>query len=456
VKGAQQPKRVLFVNPSLFAIGGMQAWLDRLMPDLEGFGWDVWLGLPTGRFNDAKAYLSLHPWEKTVLFENPTGSRLGRERAVILALGSLRPAIVVSSHIPAIFEAVERMRWDRATAPKAVASLHSLAPAMLEDVRTFASAVDALVGPNRLMPAVATALGVIEPERAFYAPGTAEFLARIEAGQVEEELRIVYAGRFEEQQKRISDIPKVLAALDRLAVRWRMDVAGIGPDEGILREGLAAWEARGAVQFHGGLPPDVLQRELLLPGRVLLLTSHWEQGPAIGWEALGRGMLIVSSRFVGSGLEAALEDGVTGLLFDIGDVEAAASALAALEPRRVRLQMAVGSLERGRVRYGRAVGARAWSEILERVLEMSPRTAPSKPTRAREAGRLDRWLGAEGAEAARKMLGRRVMATGPGDEWPCAVSQGMPAGEFFDLVSRIDRGSRPLSPRPGETAAVAS
>lgn len=60
---AKPRPRVVFFNPSLYAIGGMQAWLATLMPDLRERGWDVWLALPDGPHNDAGAYLANYPFE---------------------------------------------------------------------------------------------------------------------------------------------------------------------------------------------------------------------------------------------------------------------------------------------------------------------------------------------------------------------------------------------------------
>jgi glycosyltransferase involved in cell wall biosynthesis len=62
----------------------------------------------------------------------------------------------------------------------------------------------------------------------------------------------------------------------------------------------------------------------------LVITSSWETGPIVAWQAMASGMAVVSSRYVGAGLEGALEHDATALLFPCGDTDAAAGELARL------------------------------------------------------------------------------------------------------------------------------
>lgn len=417
----------------------MQVWLDRLMPELAKLGWDVWLGLPEGRFHDARAYLELHPWGQVVRLRNRTGTHLGRLGAVERALRRLRPDCVVAAHIPAVYQAIERLRWRGGWSPVSVASLHSLDSTMLEDVRRFAHAVDGLVGPNRLMPELAATFEVIERERALYAPAMADFSAEPDPDQVGERLEIVYAGRLEEAQKRVSDLPPIAAALERAGADWSLEIAGVGPDEALLRRGLAPFEASGRVRFRGALPPGVVERELLAPGRVLLITSVWETGPIVAWEALARGAAVVASRFVGAGLEEGLVDGVTGASFEVGDVDGASRAILGLAGRQRRREVATSGWRHGRERYSLEVGARLWHDALLALGDLAARCPPRRPQPPPPAGRLERWFGAGAAEAIRALSGRAPKYADAGGEWPSRVGSGRPEAEFLALARAVDR-----------------
>src|SRR5262245_3844601 len=100
--------RVLLVHPGLYAIGGMHAWLDALMPDLEERGWECWLALPDGPFNDARAYLVNYPWHRVELLDNRTGTRLGGLKAIERAFANVRPDVVLVANIVAVYELAER------------------------------------------------------------------------------------------------------------------------------------------------------------------------------------------------------------------------------------------------------------------------------------------------------------------------------------------------------------
>ena len=99
--------------------------------------------------------------------------------------------------------------------------------------------------------------------------------------------------------------------------------------------------AGGRVRFLGAVPPAELRERVLRPGRVLLVLSTWEFGPLVAWQAMAWGSLVVSSRFVGSGLEGFLRDGGNALTFPVGDVDAAAAAIARLRDPALRARCGI-------------------------------------------------------------------------------------------------------------------
>src|SRR4051812_47507009 len=71
---ARMKGSILFLAPSAYPLGGVADWLDYLLPGLERNGWRCTLGLTTGRYHDADAYLAVHPWHRVNHVSCATGS----------------------------------------------------------------------------------------------------------------------------------------------------------------------------------------------------------------------------------------------------------------------------------------------------------------------------------------------------------------------------------------------
>jgi len=127
----------------------------------------------------------------------------------------------------------------------------------------------------------------------------------------------------------------------------------------------------------------------------------------------------VVSDFRGRSWEGLIRHGETGVVFPVGDLEAAARGLAALSDRpgdweRLSRQ-AVDAAVRGHALEGMLD---AWARALDRVADSPPRVGTMKvepPT----AGRLERLLGLRVAERLRSLARRRYPHPDP-SEWPHA------------------------------------
>ena len=146
--------------------------------------------------------------------------------------------------------------------------------------------------------------------------------------------------------------------------------------------------------------------------------SPSETGPLAAWEAMASGVALVSSRFAGIGLEGALRDGQTCLVFPVGDAEAAAAAIARLVDPVLRRSLAKAGYELVKERYSRDASVNAWDAALRRIVDQRALPACQAFAPVKSAGRLDRYLGAGTAETLRRLLGLRFRHTEPGGEWP--------------------------------------
>lgn len=448
--------RVMFFNPSLYAIGGMQAWLAGLMPDLREQGWDVWLALPTGPHNDAAAYLRNYPWEPHVLVDNPTCSRIGRLQAVQRTLAAVRPDVLVVANLVTAYRAVEDLRARGEWAPRLVACNHTLDGGIFADLGRFRGVIDALVAPNRLIAAAGEHVSGLSADRIYYAP------YRVDAGPPPEEspaepidssLTLVFAHRLDQEQKRALDLVPLMRELARRGVDVRLEIVGHGPAEAALREAFADDVASGRVRFTGAVAPSELRAQALSASRILLVLSSWEMGPLVAWQAMAWGVVVVSSRYVGSGREAFLRDGENALCFPTGDMVAAAAAIAALRDPALRQRLARQARRDVVARFASDVAASAWEAALRATLARPPLPQPQLPPPVAPAGRLDRLLGVPGAERLRRALGWRVPTAGPGDEWPHTEGGGLPPDELLARLAELDARPEPVAVVPSGALA---
>jgi len=432
--------RVLFLNPSLHAVGGMQAWLAGLMPDLRSYGWEVGLALPSGPHNDADAYLAHYPFEPCLKIENPTGTRLGRLLALERALREFRPDVLVVANIVTSYRAIERLRARGEWAPKVAACVHTLDPGIFVDMTRFARVIDGLVAPNRLIAAAGVELCHLAPERVHYAPYRVDAPETAPASPAERSpIELAFVHRLDHGQKRALDLPPLVAALRRRGVEFRLSIVGSGEAEHALRAALAVEEAAGRVVWIGPVPPAELRQRVLTPERALLVLSSWEMGPIVAWQAMGWGSQVVASRYIGSGREGVLRDGENSLLFDVGDIDAAAAAIERLARESgLRRRLAARAWSDVSGHFSRRAATGAWDAALRAVVAAQPLPRPSSPPPIAPAGRLDRWLGVGLAERIRRGLRLPVPTTSSGEEWPHTEGGGLDRRELMSWLAALD------------------
>lgn len=410
-------KRLSVFAPSAYPLGGVADWLDYVLFGLRESGFEVTLCLTAGCGHDVDRYLSRHPWPTVRVLVNSTGSAEGRIRTLMAAIRVATPDLVLSVNLFDVYEAVRRLRFSGTRgAPRVVMALHGLQADLIDDIRENADLLDGVVATNRLSAALAaTAFG--QADRVHYAPyGVPEAVPRQAVPLCGTRLRLLYAGRVEQEQKRVLDLPAIVAALRARGVDARLSIAGVGPDEGLLRSAAEAIGSSDAIEWLGDLDRARLTKAYASHD-ALVITSVWETGPIVAWEAMSFGLPVASSRYVGSGLEGALVDGRTAMLFEIGDIDGAVEALIRLRDPAARATVVSGAHELVMARYSRQHSIAAWRDAAMRVLESAPRS-PAPPRLTPPCGRLDRWLGASTAETVRSVLGRRFQHSSPGAAWP--------------------------------------
>jgi glycosyltransferase involved in cell wall biosynthesis len=415
--------KILFFAPSAYLLGGVQDWLADLVPAIRREGHDVTVAVPDGLFHCFESYRKAYPGLVCIGLRNPTGSQEGRIQCIVNCIAFIQPDLIVGVNIAALYPAVARLRLRGGLVGKLIITLHAIEADYLEDLRQFRAIVDAVVVTNKITGVLVAQESLIPKERVLYAPyGVKISTSKLPKPKSDDLLRIAWVGRFEQTQKRVHDLVSILKQLDRISFPFCLSLAGDGPEATSLQEQLQPWIRSEQVRWLGRLDKYQLQHQVYDQSDVLLITSSWETGPIVAWEAMAAGLVVVSSRYVGSGAEGALKDGQTALLYSVGDCEAAASALAKLLDSNLRTSLANSALEMVRHRYSDSASLAAWLKVFGISMELPPLSLDyselARLTATVSSGRFDILLGVTRAEYLRRFLGLKFRHLSAGSEWP--------------------------------------
>jgi glycosyltransferase involved in cell wall biosynthesis len=434
---------ILIVAPSAYPLGGVATWIDYIVPGLRKLGWRVTLGLTAGLHHNVDAYLSDHPMEGVIRIRNSTGTSEGRVRALCAAITEVRPDIVASVNIVDVYSAVNRLKHGGSLRVRAVMTLHAIEAQYYEQIKHEAASLDAVIATNRLACRLASSLGWLESGRIYYAPCGVR-LPRALAATPNKRLnpiRIGFVARLDKPQKRIDELLAIVSEMDRQNISYQLVIAGAGPDEGWLRCKLKLNVEQGKVQFLGALSSREVE-ELYETIDTLLITSQWETGPIVAWEAMAHGVVVVTSAYIGSGLEGNLRHGENCLIYPIGNALAAVECIVDAQDVERRSQLTSAGIAFVREKMTQERSITYWSQCFEDIKSQPPRPPPMEDARCEPAGRLDRLLGTRLGETVRRILHRHSVPAEPGHEWPhISVRSQIPNEKFWDLASAADVGA---------------
>jgi glycosyltransferase involved in cell wall biosynthesis len=412
--------RILFIAPSAYLLGGVQDWLSMLTLGLRDRGHRVMVGVPDGKFHQIKPFNTHYASLNAKSFVNKTGTEAGRRRALMKFLLDNPADLVVGVNIGDLYEAFALIAA-RLPATRLAFTLHAIEADYFADIKLYAPILDGIITTNRLTEAMVKALQTIPDQRVFYAPyGVTEGPMR--ASAAESPLRIAWVGRIENGQKRVSDLHSILSELDQAKCDYRLSIAGVGPYFEELQQLLAPWTQSGRVAIKGYIEKENIPN-FLVEHDILLVTSQWETGPIVAWEAMAAGLVVVSSNYVGSWLERALIHNSTALLYPIGDARAASLQLLRLADDDLRESLVMNGRQMALSRYSRQASLVAWEQTFESIMQLQRREKllPQTIRTSQPSGRLERVLGQALAERLRRVLPLQPFVPDSGSEWPHAM-----------------------------------
>jgi glycosyltransferase involved in cell wall biosynthesis len=214
--------------------------------------------------------------------------------------------------------------------------------------------------------------------------------------------RVVWAGRIEEEQKRVRDLVRIATALRTQDVPFTLQVIGDGPERARLEREIEALGLDDRVEFLGWMDADGIWARFC-DSDVLILPSNFEGMPVVLMEALSAGCAVVASRV--SGVEDAIEDDVgSSVLFThaIGDTDCAANLISKAIAIPVAVRRSAARSAAAKL-FSIEVCVDRYQEILPRARAMTAASeAPSRRTFTLLSGALSFPLAM--ARSARRAL----------------------------------------------------
>lgn len=223
-------------------------------------------------------------------------------------------------------------------------------------------------------------------------------------------LRLVYAGRFEESQKRISRLPDLFRRLAEAGVPFAATVAGDGPARASLEQSLS--ELPDHVSRRARMPGPVARADmgrLLAEHDVLLLVSAFEGTPLVLLEAMAAGVCPVLMN-LGGGLSELLADGDNACVVQQGAIDEMVARIRDLHDDRTKLDRIKGKARETLKNRANPAAHAAWLRARLRALWERPAPSPERVVEPDPLGaRVDRVV-----QAVREVQPRSVAVWGAG------------------------------------------
>ena len=147
-----------------------------------------------------------------------------------------------------------------------------------------------------------------------YIPIGAPVTSEVAGLSADGELKVVYAGRIDEKQKRISDVAHAFCLAAKAVPGTSYTIYGDGPAVPAVREILNTVGKDLPVQFKGKLKSTEVQAHLL-QNQVFVLLSEFEGLPITLMEAMSAGLVSICTN-MRSGISDLITNNVEGVLID--------------------------------------------------------------------------------------------------------------------------------------------
>jgi glycosyltransferase involved in cell wall biosynthesis len=409
--------KILVVAPSAYLLGGVQDWLHMLILGLRKRGYNINIAVPNNHFHNGNKYSQYYSDIDPIFFTDQTGTISGRISALSCLLINYQADIIVGVNIGDLYLAYATS-YQYLNKSRLTMTIHAIEGDYFGDIGRYNSLLDGVITTNKLTQKMVKSLNLIEDAKVLYCPYGVESNINHTSILKPQNLRIAWVGRFENQQKRILDLYDILTSLEDYDISFTLSIAGDGPLKNKIQNDLKKWIKVGKVNIVGFLRKDQL-KSFYASNDILLITSEWETGPIVAWEAMLSGLVIVSSQYVGISSENALIHEETALLYPIGAGKLAAQQVSRLEDIHLFQRLVNNGRSMATFRYTQQVSLDNWEQAFLKIAQSKSniKTIPNFPTQ-KANGKIEMLIGNEAGKVIRRCIGKRGFCRDPGSEWP--------------------------------------
>ena len=405
---------ILFLTKSFPIYGGVERFIADLASGLRDRGHSCRVGLANGRnFHNARNYARAYPELDWFALESQTGSPIGRRMAIAKALITQRPDIVVPLRLADGLHVATKLK--SLLSYKLVYSAHEACDGVARDIGLYGRYLDRVVVRDQTTRRLAE--DVLADSRKIRLISHGVPIGRaIERGPADK-LRIGFCGRLQHAGKRIGDLVELVARLERNKLAYSLTIAGDGPDRARLENELGAAAKTGEVEFLGARDRAFLYEAFYPAIDIALITSAWETGPLVAFEAMMHQCVVVCADYRGRQENEFLEHDRNCLVYPVGDIEQLLICLQRLRQEPSLVARLGGQARRDAVRArGLERMIDEWEVVVREVQGLQSGTsvrfvADSLASVVSQSPQVAK-------EIARKMLRRAFLHRSAGEEWP--------------------------------------
>ena len=216
----------------------------------------------------------------------------------------------------------------------------------------------------------------VPPENVDWIPYGVETSATAPVTNSKGPLKLVFVGRFDNTQKRIADVVKIIKQLTEEGIDFTFDLVGDGEEMASVRSELAAEIESGRVVLHGWVDSAQVI-EVMRRSEVFILASAYEGFCISLTEAIANGCCPIVTD-IRSGNKQLVREAESGFIVDIGDIDGFIGRIKLLsEDRELLARMRTAAWETGR-EYGVDRMVDGYVACFERAVE-DARTHPRTP-----------------------------------------------------------------------------
>ncbi len=179
-------------------------------------------------------------------------------------------------------------------------------------------------------------------------------------------LRLIYAGRLEQVQKRVWDFLPLVGQLMQAGAPFVFDIIGTGGELPALRAAFEQAYPHAPVVFHGQVPRKELD-EIWPQHDVFIQTSEFEGTSVSMLEAMSHGVVPVVTA-ARSGVAGVIRNDVNGFVVPVGDIATMADVLVDLVASPSRLEAVGREAHRSAQNFSLERYCARFVEVLDRVV----------------------------------------------------------------------------------------